>query len=516
MHRCWTVPEIVDIIFSHISPYPFPSRNVTLFRLAITCRAFLPALDPLWRTQYSLSPLLKCLPHVWDHSQSHFDFSRVTTPSDWNRLLSYACRIKWLSLYSREIPRLETMEFLNIAIPVDCLFPNIEYLYWAPADHKLLPYTRLLLGPKIKSVSLGLNGPASRLALLPWLGSKYPKIASVHVFISEVEADPIQCIHYVSSMVRALTNVHTLSVNGLDVTAFEHLGSLATLEALDIRSVETPLFSGNVPSQPAFPSLRKLNIDTAVSLDLCTNLIGGLSKPMLEELEIVSVHQPATETQSSIFFSGMHDHLQHTSLTSLDLDLGPLPDDPANPELYTVRSSTLRPLLAFGNLDSVQVFLPYRIFLDNDFVATMAAAWPRVTDICFAPRDIIGVAAARPTVTLTALSAFARHCPNLRRLRMPIDATNVPTPAPCPAQTMLKSLEVLNSPIDSAFAAAAFLSAVFPSLEEIEWDIDVEVEDPDLANVEADATWKEVEKLVPMFVRIRAEDEKRWRDELAG
>lgn len=75
MHPCLLIPELALYIIHfladdrpawHDSRYLKNSRDVA--RLARTCKVLAePALDVLWRTQHSLSPLVMCLPSdVWE------------------------------------------------------------------------------------------------------------------------------------------------------------------------------------------------------------------------------------------------------------------------------------------------------------------------------------------------------------------------------------------------------------------------------------------------------------------
>jgi len=67
MHRCLYIPELLRQIIlstgvedSHMGAQPDHS---TLASLARTCRTFYePALDALWKTQYDLCALVKCMP----------------------------------------------------------------------------------------------------------------------------------------------------------------------------------------------------------------------------------------------------------------------------------------------------------------------------------------------------------------------------------------------------------------------------------------------------------------------
>ncbi|KIK21387.1 hypothetical protein PISMIDRAFT_78034, partial [Pisolithus microcarpus 441] len=73
MHACLRIAEILDLIIGFLvddihEPDKFCGiRHQDVARLARTCKAFkAPALDVLWRTQSSLSPLIMCLPnHLW-------------------------------------------------------------------------------------------------------------------------------------------------------------------------------------------------------------------------------------------------------------------------------------------------------------------------------------------------------------------------------------------------------------------------------------------------------------------
>ena len=56
MHRCLRIQDVLSIIFQCLS-------KASLAQLARTCTTFRdPALNILWRTQYTLLPLLRCLP----------------------------------------------------------------------------------------------------------------------------------------------------------------------------------------------------------------------------------------------------------------------------------------------------------------------------------------------------------------------------------------------------------------------------------------------------------------------
>ena len=94
MHSCLRIPEILSNIFSYIFDSP-PSSTVALAYLAITCRDFRePALDLLWRSQSSLSSLIKCLPSDAILKEDVSDLDRSTSTgmvSDGRPFLPQVC-----------------------------------------------------------------------------------------------------------------------------------------------------------------------------------------------------------------------------------------------------------------------------------------------------------------------------------------------------------------------------------------------------------------------------------------
>lgn len=75
MHYCLQVNEILDLILSDLfESKPGRQSKHNLVSAALTCHDFLEvALDILWKTQTSLVPLIKTLPHDrWKEEGSGF------------------------------------------------------------------------------------------------------------------------------------------------------------------------------------------------------------------------------------------------------------------------------------------------------------------------------------------------------------------------------------------------------------------------------------------------------------
>ncbi|KAJ7447467.1 hypothetical protein FB451DRAFT_779082 [Mycena latifolia] len=542
MHRCLKIPEVLSLIFAHLAE---GTGNVDLSHLAITCRTFAdPALNLLWHTQTDLVPLLRCL-ELWFGADdpavlplTYFEAACAILPHEWDRFLFYSRRIKKLEFGAvSEECSLDVMELLSMANPVKYLLPNLQRLSWQLRDPALFPYIRLFLGPKIVSIDLCLDGPVSRLSILPILALKYPSLPRLRVTYADTfEADGDPGTHASSEMVCAMSALQHLSVPLINDEACQHLAMLGTLRSLTIGMIVGEAFPNDfiqAHPQPVFSSLRLFDI-TGDVIENGTNFVGVLSNPKLEKLR-VATHIPATERKSRSLFLTISTHCDHTHLTSVTVHLGTLLTtrfDLTDTARFTTRAETIEPLLVFPNLAHVSLTSAIGFCLDGEFLQAMARAWPKIESLALsrsypAPTadEVQHPATFSPPsyATILSLASFARHCPLLHFLQLPFDAQNMAqtrSPEPRPVQTVLTALHVLDSPLDDAMAAARFLSSIFPSLITIETSRNIfHGPNPVLNDGTAEFTWHKhwmtAARLVPEFATVRAEDEAYWREELA-
>ncbi|KAJ6540881.1 hypothetical protein DFH09DRAFT_1396058 [Mycena vulgaris] len=485
MNRCLNISELIRMIFAHLGPGP-SADLAALARLAITCRAFSdPALDILWHEQLGLGPLLACLRYCaeldrdpWAEPEAlcHWAYrvgqgSHLLGPSQ-----AYNSRS---APFHQEGVSGEILELLSTSLPFDFLLPILTHVTFDCVDTEFFPYVRVLLGPKITSIDLTLAGPPSRLALVSRLASKYPSLAHLRLrYYFGFRVSNGLHVQVTSSMIRALTSVRTLSVQCIDLAACQHLGSLGTLTSLTINLADLELLdhSQSFPSPPRFTSLDPS---------------AALSRNRYENST-----RRRRSTWGAIF--GAIRPLLHSALTVLDVEVGS-----TDPFVLPI-AAVLQPLLAFTNLSKVKVSLPGSTFLDDTFVEAMAMAWRHIEELSFRRPTFNG--APPSEVTFPGLTAFARNCPALHTLSMPLSAAFPPdwdhSARSAHTQTTLSHLHVLDSPIDDAFPVAAFLSCVFPGISLIEM---AEFEE-DYDDVPPDATWEpkwqEVKKLLPQFVKV--------------
>ncbi|KAJ6546241.1 hypothetical protein DFH09DRAFT_1087880 [Mycena vulgaris] len=147
----------------------------------------------------------------------------------------------------------------------------------------------------------------------------------------------------------------------------------------------------------------------------------------------------------------------HLTLTVLDILVGGTAGE-VDSEEHTFLSATIQPLLAFINLEYLQVESAVVLHLDKDSVVKMAITWSRMTSLI------------------------------LCRGGIDSDSQLV--------QTALKQLYVIDVSIGFSFLVAAFAAFIFPALTHIRtrrtYDDDMNV-----------PRWREVERLLAV---MRAED----------
>ncbi|KAJ7186137.1 hypothetical protein C8R46DRAFT_1343201 [Mycena filopes] len=508
---CLKIPEILQEIFAQLLVHKpevlvmlsRPHGAETLSRLAQTCQRFSdPALNLLWRSQFTLIPLLKTFPpNLWEmpipyRESKTFRFLSPITPADWTRVLSYARRIRTIYV-GRGLP-LEVAELLNVSLPVDHLLPNLLDLIWESDDPRVLPYISLFLGTQITSLTLTIQPSIAYSSLLTMLTSKLSSLTNVTISWSEAqEATPAPGL--VSSLVQALPRLQSLYVPHLDPPGYRHLASLSALKSLSLYRFVS-FGDPAAAAHPAFPRLTSLYFYSPTINSAVTALVDTFSNTPLGMLECESEHLTSAAAAQELF-TAVAAGCSHSHLRMIYMNLGDDDDATNLQSAGTITPEVLAPLLVFSHLRDVTLNSSHDLALDDAFCAALGAAWPRIEYL-----DLIGFNRPRRqlAVGLPALAAFARHCPYLTTLGIELNAQPLPaipdTPLqPRVSQQALSVLRVGHSSIGSPFLVAGFLSVAFPGLSDIVVADDSEEPDYD--------GWAEVQRLLPMFVAIRREDE---------
>ncbi|KAJ7440274.1 hypothetical protein B0H11DRAFT_2292953 [Mycena galericulata] len=543
MHRSLIIPEIVELIFTHLrgdNPGELVLNQKYFAYLARTCRAFQhPALDILWSEQDTLQNVLKCLPsHLWElkrektlvtigsgpdaRSNSYWKtvlrLIEPIRPADWNIPLKYARRIRVLKLPHQwqsgpsAAPSSAVFDTIAASLPQDHLCPNLRDISLDLVDTSLFPYIHLLLGRKIIAVKISFPNEDSESLpqLLPTLKPCLSELK--RLTLTDDHDDFYLDCRTVSDIVMHLGRIEELTVDKLNRKAFEHLSRLSTLRSLDLKypSLED---LGTSPSSPdgrsryqPFPALRQVHFRQGI--DYAIEFVVLLSDCCLDTFGIVCDGNFLSTAILGRLCKALGSHVLHSALEYLsiqtELDM-PTPRMIASNDLITVHE--LAPLLSFENLTKLDLDIPWGFDIDDNAASDMARAWPKLITIRITAYQ------SPPSMTLDGLRAFAIHCKYLTYFSIPLNASTIPPfDQTRVSQDRLSVLNVRSSPISDPHAVARFLSGIFPKL--------VKISPGSRGNRDAGANWaqskwKLVEEMVPTIAAVRREEEEYWVQKLS-
>ncbi|KAJ7268204.1 hypothetical protein B0H12DRAFT_1097497, partial [Mycena haematopus] len=349
---------------------------------------------------------------------------RPVLPSDWERPLIYAHRVRHFKNSYPDNPAF--YEMLRMCLPPEPLFLNIESLEWETTDAALLPHFRLFIGPRLTSLMVSTFQSASHLSLLPALATQCPLLQEVYILASD--GLPGRC-EAVSFLVKRLARLEIVEVPCLDAVALDHLAKRPVLEFVHLAD-QTPLSPVlGLASPPEVPSScdidgLTLNVTDAPA---ATEVLARLYASRIRTLVI---HFPKNTSATAVreLYNGVAANCNQASLNSLEITLPrkgttDTAADPAQIALYAVPGTHLSPLFTLTTLTNVTLAGPVGLDLDDTAAADIARAWPRITMLDLSGSAFLHVP---PRTTLRALLLFARFCPHLWRLSLPIDARSVP------------------------------------------------------------------------------------------
>ncbi|KAJ7060516.1 hypothetical protein C8F01DRAFT_195809 [Mycena amicta] len=534
MHRALLISEILDIVLSQFDtegPGPEIGR-LSLIALVKTCKAFTePALDALWRDQYTLNNVLRCLPpDAWSVEKENPDdgwslqlptisITRPLRPEDWDMVSKFLPRVKNLRLAI--YPYLAFGHFPTVSAlaaiesyfgPTHKIFPNLRQLTWIVGlgtARIYSPFANLFLAPHVRVAELVLFG--AELQVLPELMS----LQNVEILDLSTSHDSPNQRTVCSRIALQLTGIRTLGLMTIDGEGLKHLSTLDTLQSLtlhnpvagDCGSSLGPLSS----DLPPFASLRRVHL-WETTFEFASEFLRSAGPTLSLKEFRVGTSRPATGTTIARLLSLVGSHLDHL-LDSLAIGE---PEDgegteappPASLDLYVLDGAALLPLSRFSNLTIVFIQSSVGLRIDDTILWELAPAWPKLKQLELNSGSHTQVP---PSTTLDALRALAKFCPDLSAVCMPVDASSVPAFEPYRddhiSQETLKSYHFQQSPISDPAGVAAFLSDIFPNMTQIQTTFD-EDNDEEMEMVERlTALWKEVRKLLPAFASVRRQEQ---------
>ncbi|KAJ7729764.1 hypothetical protein B0H16DRAFT_1893780 [Mycena metata] len=518
MHRSLRIPEVIGMICSQLKPVSWIRGGESdLAVLARTSTVFHDAaLDVLWGRQETLMNLIRCMPadlwegvsqsaEVLNYLRSFFGQPGVTqsrpiVASDWDRLLKYSPRVKFLRVDDEDPNVVPFFEALRLRFPDGYLLPNLQDLAWCYSStasfgyaRSVLPFIDLFLGPHIQTVGLARCERYAHYSILPDLLRKYPRLSTVSIGHrgeddnddedsddeEEGEDGNIKTkatdlgpplVDQLSTFVRGLTHIRILAVGLLDRAALVHLGELDTLVAL-VAQLPASLSFPDIMHRSLFPRLRciKLAIDNGDVRGL-TQLLRTWNNASLGLFAVELMATNPRNFSAPRFPHGVEElhnllgeHCNPDSLTNFSFDIQYHYDIDAGTFVYPGRF--LRALFCFSKLTDVKIHVLDGFDIDDATLRDLACAWPYLQLLSLESQHTDRI--ATPRATLRGLQALAEHCSDLHTLALAFNATNVPLEVQI-TQEKLVSLRVDGSPITAPIPVAQFLAATFTNLNEID------------------------------------------------
>ncbi|KAK7059974.1 hypothetical protein R3P38DRAFT_3252205 [Favolaschia claudopus] len=485
MHRCWEVSEIARKIVGAFPPdppkdngsLPWRQNRETLLRLAMSCRLLSePALDLLWKKQISLQNLLKLLP---TNLTLKIPIESSTPHGEvpcWKRFLFYSYRIRDIQISDRESEMLHPLR----SAPVNCIFPNILSIEWNITSPDTILHPELLLGPRLISVSLNLGYMldfSEYAPLLLFMAVHNLSLEELKVFTHIPSGDAARdfseaFLDAIFACIIASKHLHSLRIPHLTEPMFRHLATVPHLRSLTF----THFRKFKVPHPRAQqPQLHRTIFPSLESLAICANrlhdgvhelLLNSATDIPLKHLECIANVASSQEALHDIF-AALPVHCSTGQLTGLTLWCESLALD--DPETDPIGLQIYSPILRLRNLRHLRLKWPTGVALDDNVCSSMAEAWPYLITLKFYANPNNIDPDSTPSLNITSLSAFARHCPHLFALQLSLDAARLAESdldaARFPfGQTTLGFLKVMYSTIEDPQLVARFLRAIFPAL----------------------------------------------------
>ncbi|KAL1723430.1 hypothetical protein EV715DRAFT_269504 [Schizophyllum commune] len=438
MHKALQIPELLSMICKYLD-----SRSKA--DLAQTCRYLLePALDELWALQIADTAILGVLPP--DSIGTVEDGDDVTL--EWDRIYYYTKRLNQRNGCPPQFALSDN--FLRLA-----LYPNAtdslqrDQMIWLPSGITCLTLNLKSLNKHSALTLANALNPLSRRKL-----ASLRKLCIQQLMVRPMELSALE------PLMRSRPALNGVGFLSTTPDCVRQLATFSNVRHLNIGSVALYESRMNIRNRNEPPDHTRLD-DGIVSSwrQLCSSL-------PLETLRVRYRSHALLPAEALVpFFQAFGQSLNPALITSLRLialstrTSGTTIVSHAEVDHELTRDH-IAPLMALRNLRELEI-------VPRGWVLAFAQAWPQLEELRFRqglPRSHTSPAEDRiPTrTTIAALYALATHCPRLRVLELPFDASTVP---PGPTTTLVLHLE--DTKWQDTPRLAEFLLSVFPNLREM-------------------------------------------------
>jgi hypothetical protein len=412
---------------------------------------------------------------------------------DWQRFLAYASRVVNLATDVFECVSPSAFHILSLSKPATVkLFPKLRILDCRSVYDGEFFHVQHLLGPAIVDFDFSVrDGDIFSMSLLHTLQELCPSIKKLVIrnFTAAVMED-------VSTHICSWETLEEVSVSRLNDSALTHLASMRTLRSLSFLAMD-PIFTSSPPRGPAFPVLQTLSFE-ADDASALPRVLSFSTKCPINDLSF-EVNQPSSTDSWRECFQALQKHISHNTLKSLQF--GEIGEEQAD-ATRAIPGTLLMSLHVFSNLTKFTLRLSSPLEFDDTTLKSMAIAWPSLRELCLGTDRALG---GLSNVTLAGLIPLVQYCRDLSILEVVVNATNTTAlsqskPGAGISNTLMTSLNFGDSRISPDVSnIAAFLSDIFPNVTSILYDVDQQIE-------EFDDRWEQVERLIPVFAKVRLQE----------
>ncbi|EPQ51998.1 hypothetical protein GLOTRDRAFT_140477 [Gloeophyllum trabeum ATCC 11539] len=474
MHTALNNHDILALIFASLSP-EVGSDRASVLNCGLACRAFKEhALDALWRSIYSIMPLLHVIPCI-NVINGKWALERPVKPNELEHFKYYAHRVQVLLDYQDSISEVDLSVFSQLTqLLGGPLLPRLRatHFVWVPGRQ----FPDVLIGPMLDFICIRLirrsrprpsPDEGRRVAegfssLLLKLSRDVPRLC--HLIISDtgsylpIAHDFCSLKRLKTLQVENLPGLRGAPKHGPVLTPNQFL-SLSAFTELHHLKLNVAQASGFGDISFHLPYLHRVELIGPVS-DVVATLRAVQTSPVVQVgLKLTRYDQVIY----SLFPCVVFPHLEELAVSeepSMALGISqPLEE----PSAKTIISS----LLSCLDLKKCSIRTPSVVVLaDDGMMDSIAQSWPKLEEFAWDFHNLTDIG-----LTPNTLASFAAHCPRLISLGLPVQL-EMPLPNERPISVHgLKHLTCYKAlqPYHAAQAAQRILY-LFPGLDRVLFD----------------------------------------------
>ncbi|KAI5898813.1 uncharacterized protein SCHCODRAFT_02531147 [Schizophyllum commune H4-8] len=501
-------------------------RRHDIYQFIQVCRFWHDAaISMIWEDLSSLVPLLRLLPEdAWQleqrklrlgRSMQAFVLRRPLSEADWEKVPQRSCFVRYLTvreLMDKRMLSEQTLERLLQSPPPSDLFPHLRCLRFEvamPTTHDK-PLLAMLLSPTITSLIVSSSDEELVSDYEP-IARRCPDIRTLIVNESSMDdiMAPISSFDIANAISRwsGLQTI-TLRIGPWHPSLVMQLARLRNLSELTLWIHEDDGENPNAGEpmsldEPAsrFVSLRKLTLGGA-PVRCAISFLELLDGSPIEAISLAPVLLKHSLDSFQRLLNLMRDHCSADTMRSLQIYFDK-EDDEAHWIRTPLQMQSIRALSRFRNMEVLCLQATFGVALTDADYAEAVGWWSKLTSFNVDTRSLALITGEVPgtPATLQTLIHFARSCPSLQTLELPLHVTDVP-PVDLELYRMrarnhpLRYLFVGDSPIAETDNAALLLSRIFPALEPADLAYD---DEPEWSE-----GWRDVSESLRLLARVRA------------